>query len=243
MKKYLIASVALLFFTIISRGQSKKESLYPYTLSITPRINSAGYFPFTGAILNRNTNVDLNVIFQKRGYGFLAFKSLDLEDKKSDINYLQSAVFKQFRVSKTVQVGLFFGYLFSQISEFKDVVGSDYFGAWTVYWDINKKLRLENIMLITDVSTQQKIVNRILILYTVKKFRLNLSLHQREVPEINNFSASGSFGISLPKLKIVNKVSTQFTAAYQTYITANRPDFALKDGFLFSLAFPIEINQ
>src|SRR5882762_986237 len=78
--------VNLLLLVVGDLYAQATEDRKPYMLSIVPRFNSSGYFPFTGAILNHNVNFDLNVVFQKNGYGVLAFKSSDLQDKKSDIN-------------------------------------------------------------------------------------------------------------------------------------------------------------
>lgn len=102
-------------------GQDKQAKP---TFLITPRLNSAGYFPFTGTYVNKNVNADINLFYEYKGNGFFLFKSQDLVDSHSIINYLQSGIFHTFNISPVFKLRAFFGYLFSQTNGFKDE-GSD----------------------------------------------------------------------------------------------------------------------
>jgi hypothetical protein len=235
--------IFILLFTInYSLAKSVSDSTRASVWVVTPRLNSAGYFPFTGALLNHNTNFDLNMVYQNKTFGFLAFKSFDLQDSRSAINYLQSALFKQVEIGKSVTLGFYAGYLFSQTQAFRDKKDSDCFGAFSIYWNVNQNLRIENIALLNDVSVQRKIVNRLSVLYTLKKFRLDLSAHERFVPETGNTSTSAAFALLLPRVALTNYLAVQSTITYQTYLTRERPDFALQNGFLFSVSFPLNFS-
>src|SRR5271155_3728716 len=85
-----------------SSAQLKTDPVKPYTLIISPRINSAGYFPFTGAVLNHNVNFDFTVVFEKADRGFVLFQSFDLQNKNSPINYFQPCVFEKFPVGSSL---------------------------------------------------------------------------------------------------------------------------------------------
>lgn len=244
MRRFLILLSLLFSITDHPQAQSRPDSARkPYTLIISPRINSAGYFPFTGAMLNHNANFDFTVVFQKNNYGFVLFQSFDLQDKNSYVNYFQPCVFKKIPAGKRVTLGVYFGYLFSQTKGFSDKGESDYFGALTQHWDINQKLRLENTMLFGDLTIQAKLINRLLLLYTVKQFRFDFYLHERVVFETKNLSTSAAVAINFPKLNLAEKLSAQATVTYQHYLSQARPGFALNDGFLFSLAFPIDLSK
>jgi hypothetical protein len=240
----LLLICGLLFLSVLNaEGQTKTGSTRPYTLVILPRINAAGYFPFTGALLNHNANFDFTVGFEKNNYGFFLFQSFDLQDNKSYINYFQPAAFKKFPVGNNLKIGVYFGYLFSQTNSFSDKGESDYFGALSQHWDISKKLRLENTMLFGDLTIQPKLINRLLLIYKVKKISLDFFLHERAVFETKDLSTSAAIAIDLPKFKIADKLSAQATVTYQRYLTKARPGYALRDGFLFSLAFPIDLSK
>lgn len=226
-----------------SQGQTKDDSVNHYTLIFSPRLNSAGYFPFTGALLNHNTNFDFTVAFEKNNYGFFLFQSFDLEDKRSYINYFQPAVLKKITVGKSLKIGVYAGYLFSQTNSFCDKGESDYFGALSQHWDVNKTLRLENTMLFGDLTLQPKLVNRLMLIYKIRKIKLDFYLHERALFQVKDLSTSAAIAVELPELKIADKLSAQVTITYQRYLTKHRPEYALKDGFLFSLAFPINISK
>src|SRR5688572_25594693 len=77
------------------------------TFVITPRLHSAGYFPYTGALLNTNPVFDLNVFFASKRLGFFLFQSVDLADRHSYVNYLQPGVFATFMLRPNLRLRTF----------------------------------------------------------------------------------------------------------------------------------------
>ncbi len=220
--------------------KAKKDSINQRTFIITPRINSAGHFPFSGALLNKNANVDLNIFYERKRYGFFIFQSVDLEDKRSFVNYLQPGVFKKFKMSESIQVGLFAGYIFSQANGFKDE-DSDYFSAAVVYWTIQPNLKFESTSLFFDFNHSTKLANRFLLSYSLKGFRFDSYLWYRAVFEQNTHALSASLALYPPKAKIAGNLYIQTSISYLGYLTDTKPNFALRDGFLFSVAFPLSL--
>lgn len=218
----------------------KKDSINQRTFVITPRINSAGHFPFSGALLNKNANVDLNIFYERKRYGFFIFQSVDLEDKRSFVNYLQPGIFRRFRISESIQVRLFAGYVFSQTDGFRDK-DSDYFTAPVIYWTIRPNLKFESTSLFFDFNHSTKLANRILMTYTIKNFRFDFFLWHRAVFEQNTHSLSASLALYPPKAKIAGNLYVQTSISYIGYLTDTKPDFARRDGFLFSVAFPLSL--
>jgi hypothetical protein len=232
----LLAALILISSPIIAQEQAKDTT--NRTLVITPRINSAGHFPFSGALLNKNTNIDLNIFYEHKGYGFFIFQSVDLEDKRSFVNYLQPGIFKKFKLTQAVQLGLFAGYIFSQTTGFRDN-DSDYFTAAVVYWSISPHLKFESTSLFFDLSQSAKLANRFLMSYSLKGFRFEYYLWHRAVFEQNTHSLSSSLALYFPKAKITGNLYVQTSISYWSYLTDSKPNFALQDGVLFSVAFPL----
>jgi hypothetical protein len=243
MTRSLFTSYLLLVIGVQSSAQLKTDSAKPYTLIISPRINSAGYFPFTGAVLNHNVNFDFTVVFEKANRGFVLFQSFDLQNKNSPINYFQPCLFEKFPVGASLSFGVYFGYLFSQMYSFSDKEESDYFGALTQNWAISKTLRLENTMLFGNLTTQMNLVNRLELLYTLDKFSVDFYLHERVVFETKDLSTSGAIAVNLPRVKLAEKLFALATLTYNNYLSKNKPSYALENGFFFSLAFPIDLSK
>lgn len=242
---------ALLFVSIICitpvrvHGQSQKkpsDSTSRPVLTITPRLNSAGHFPFTGALLNTNINADVNIFFEYKQYGFFIFQSIDLEDRYSYVNYLQPGIFRKFQLASAFQLGVFVGYVFSQTSGFRDKE-SDYYAAAVGYWTINDQLKVENTTLFFDLSQSAKLANRLLMSLKVRSFTFDFYLWHRVVFEETIHATSGSVAVNFPKLKISDICSFQITFSYQGYLTETKPDFAMRDGFLLSLAIPLALKK
>jgi hypothetical protein len=209
---------------------------------ITPRFNSAGHFPFTGSLLNTNLNFDLNFFYEANDYGFFVFKSVDLEDAHSYINYLQPGVFKKFELSPNLYMRAFVGYLFSQARRFKDK-DSDYYTAVTLYWSLNASLKIEHTALFFDLSQSIKLANRFLMFYTIKDFKIELFVWNRWEFEKQFTATSASLALNFPALKIFRSVSMLNTISYQGYLSSVKPDFALQKGLLISVAFPINADK
>lgn len=238
----------ILILSIFATTQSviaqllEKDSVMRPDFVITPRLNSAGYFPYTGALLNKNINFDVNIFFEyKSKYGFFLFKSVDLEDRHSYVNYLQPGIFRTFHAGNNFKLRLFFGYLFSQTQGFRDP-DSDYYTALVGYYTITKNLKLENTALFYDLEISAKLANRLLVSWSVGKFTADIYVWHRVVFDDNSHATSASFALNLPKIKLSPSSSINTTLSYQGYLTKNKPDFAMKDGFLFQVAVPIQVK-
>jgi hypothetical protein len=237
---YSLLVISLITSQLLAQTSKSRDSTSRRTLIITPRINSAGHFPFSGALLNKNTNVDLNIFYGHKQYGFFIFQSVDLEDKKSFVNYLQPGVFRKFKLSESVQVRLFAGYVFSQTNGFRDN-DSDYFTAPVIYWTIHPNLKFESTSLFFDFNHSTKLANRFLMTYTIRNFRFDFFVWHRAVFEKNTHALSTSLALYPPKTKIAGNLYIQTSISYIGYLTDTKPDFARRDGFLFSVAFPLSL--
>ena len=212
---------------------------------VTPRINSAGHFPFTGSLINRHVNADLNVFYENRNNGFFVFKSHDLQDPHSIVNYLQPGIFRRIPITRKFYLRLFFGYLFSQTSGFRDR-DSDFYTAGVGYWTLADNLTVENTALFFDLLQSTKLANRFLASWTPRTkvpFKIQLYVWHRLVFDSIHNSTSASFALNFPDVKLSHSVSVQATISYQGYISESKPAYARRDGFLASLAFPIVIKN
>lgn len=239
MKKILPIAFALITIVGYAQDSTKTKS----TLQILPRLHSGGYFPFTGALLNHNPVVDVNIFYEKKALGFFIFQSLDLKDRHSYANYFQPGVFATLKLHPTFKVRGFFGYIFSQTQGFRDKNDSDYYAATSLYWDPAEHLSIQNTLLFFDYNIQRKLANRLLISCSYPRFKVDFFLWDRIVLEQKVHAVSASLAITFPIIKVGEKTKIQITSAYMRYLTSYKPSFALDDGFLFTLAVPIDVRS
>jgi hypothetical protein len=184
----------------------------------------------------------LNIFYERKAYGFFLFKSQDLEDPRSIVNYFQPGIFRKFHLRPQLQMRVFFGYLFSQTTGFRDH-DSDYYAAVTAYWTISDRLKVENTVLFFDLSQSEKLADRLLLSYSIKGFKFDLYLWQRVVFESKFYATSASLAVNFPKVQVSNALSIQTTFSYLRYLTEAKPDWAMRDGFLFQIAFPLVVSR
>lgn len=241
MNALFIAIVALLTVLVTNTGVTASPAdSTKATLLINPRLHSSGYFPFTGALLNRDPVFDINIFYEKKMFGFFVFQSIDLVDRHSYVNYLQPGIFATFKLDPKFRVRAFFGYIFSQAQSFKDP-DSDYYAATSFYWDLSKHLRFENTLLYYDYNIQDKIANRFLVGWTSAKLKADFFLWYRKVFAENQGAVSASIALTYPIAKLSNRTTIQLTGAYMWYVTDYKPSFALNDGFIFTVAVPVNV--
>jgi len=230
---------ALVLLVCLS-AQAMPDSVSRATWVVNPRVHTSGYFPFTGALLNRNLVADVNVFFEKKSLGFSVLQSVDLQDRKSYVNYLQPGVFATWHISPHVRLRGFFGYVFSQTTGFCDPE-SDYYAAGQVNWIIANGLRIENTLLYYDYTLNQKLANRLLVEWALKKVKLSGYVWQRTVIDEGFNSTSGAIAVTVP-FEINKKVSVELTATYMGYFTETKPEWALRDGAFITLAVPLSLQ-
>jgi len=234
-----VTFLSILTVTVNAGDPNPKDTLSRSTLSVTPRINSTGHFPFTGALINHHINADINIFYERRPVGFFVFWSKDLVEK-SIVNYLQPGVFATLQLSSKLKVRAFFGYLLSQAESFHDP-DSDYYTAGTMYLDLGHGFRIENTALFYDLTQGTKFADRLLLVWQKGKVKVDFYLWHRMVLNEDNHATSAMLALIFPQIRISNKTTLLFSSSYQAYLTANRPSWALEKGFLFSLAVPIAV--
>jgi hypothetical protein len=208
-------------------------------LVITPRLHSTGYFPFSGSLINHHLNTDINIFYSRKVFGFFIFKSYDIADPHSIINYLQPGVFATVRLHPAFRVRGFFGYIFSQTEHFRDT-DSDYYTALSLYWDVSSKVRIEHTALYYDYTTNKKLANRLLVSWSGGKFKIDVYVWHRAVLDERRSAVSSALALTFPSITLSDRVTLQFTSSYMGYLSKDKPDYELRDGFLFTLAMPIK---
>jgi len=236
------------FATIGASGQDSLQHAKKKTKGdfiITTRLHSVSHFPFSGSFINRHLNADINVYYEKNRTGFFLFKAQDLEYKHGFVNYFQPGIFKRFPVGQKLTFSLFGGYLFNQINGFNDN-DSDVWGALNTSWMINDHFRVENTALffnLTKSELHSQWANRTVFSALYKDFKFDLYVWHNIVFETNFQFTSGAVAINFPHIQLSDKIKIRNSFMYQSYISENKPSWAMHHGFLFSIAVPIQLSS
>src|SRR5882672_5757921 len=104
MKNFLLTALALMIITAtfaknFDSGDSipavKKEPRSKSTLTV--RTHNMGYFAFTGRIISTNPALDFFYTYDRKQWGFSAFKAFDLYDHNTSNNFMLLMLRKTFK--------------------------------------------------------------------------------------------------------------------------------------------------
>src|SRR4051812_27961434 len=104
MKKSLLSVAALMIVTgaLADTGDSippvKKAPRSKSTLTI--RTHNMGYFAFTGRIISTNPALDFFYTYDRKQWGFSAFKAFDLYDHNTSNNFMLLMLRKTFKLNQ-----------------------------------------------------------------------------------------------------------------------------------------------
>ena len=241
-----VKAIAIFMLFVLCAGPAlaqrhKRDTVPEVTFVITPRLNSTGHFPFTGSYINKNVNADINIFYERNTVGFFLFKSQDLEERHSIVNYLQPGIFKKVEITPSFKLRFYVGYLFAQTAGFHDD-DSDYYAAVMAYWSPGSNVQLEYTALYFDLSKDEKLANRIVFSYLEHGFKFDALVWHRLVFGDGSSSISAALSVNFPQIRFSDKVSVQSTVSYLTYLTDAKPAYAMRRGVLFSISFPIAVK-
>lgn len=91
----------------------------------TVRIHDKGMFSYGGRICTDNPAFDINFIYERKTFGLLVFKAVDLVDQQSPNNFMLAVLYKNFKLTKqltfTPNIGAFIEQQYEFIGEGSDV--------------------------------------------------------------------------------------------------------------------------
>lgn len=175
MKNFYLLSILLMMMVPASAFQPSGDSatIKPakakpaYTL--TTRVHTMGLFLYMGKVVNHNPAADLYFnVTSARGWGFSAFKVVDLNDVHSNNNFSFFFVSKTFHIGKRLTTAPFVGAGLEQQHGFVSH-GSDAMLQLQSSYRLNKKLVVDHIAIFNNILFETEFAdwtNRFRLLYT-----------------------------------------------------------------------------
>lgn len=238
--------LGLLLFCLFSFAQSKINS--PNNIntdfSLTTKINSTGHFPYSGSLLNHHLNVDFTLYYRRHNLGFFIFKSFDLEDLSSDVNYLEPGVFARIPIGKKFTASPYAGFVFDQTESFADKSSDIFIALVTTFRENN--IKIENTALIfnfLETGSHRYLTNRLEVNVSLKNATISwFAWHKTGLFGVKE-SVSTALSFKSPKLAFTKSLALESSIMFHTYLTCNKPSYALRRGVVFSLLFPFDFKS
>lgn len=135
---------------------------------LTTRIHNQGIFTYGGRLATENPTVDVNFIYDRKKWGLLIFKGLDLRDHNTFYNFALISVYKNFKLSKVITVTPYVGSFLEQGNGLADH-GSDLVSILITTIKLNQHLTAEHMSLFSNLvfaPEERDWVNRFRLTYS-----------------------------------------------------------------------------
>jgi hypothetical protein len=144
--------------------QKKNEG----SVLVTSRVHTMGLFLYMGRVVNHNPATDLYFNYTtNNGWGFSAFKAVDINDVHSGNNFAFAFISKYFNIGNRFKIAPYFGAGLEQQHGFANH-GSDLMFQLLSSFRINKNLSFEHIGIFNNLlfaREHQDWTNRVRILF------------------------------------------------------------------------------
>ena len=225
-----------------SESKTGKQS---YSLEITPKLHSAGYFQYSGALFNYHPNIELNVTVDYKRLGAFITKYHDFVDSHSPVNYTTVGLYGSVEIGPQVKVTPYAGYFFAQKHSFMDKA-SDLWGGLVIRLTISENFWIENTTLVSSLlhhTATTSFANRLNVALMVGKFRLDSYAWYAHSMHTTLHGASTGLAVTSPKWVLSQTVSIKAQVTLLQQITQDRPVGAYEHGLIVSLIVPIECSK
>ncbi len=241
-------AICLLFFavslhaSVLGAPPDSARTAVPNPLGkvkLTTRLNSLGYFSYSGRIISDNPSVDFNFNYERKNWGFLIFKAADLYDHRTPNNFTFALLYKNFHVGKRLVITPYGGAALEQCNRIADR-GSDAAFVLTTTLKLTKNFSIDNSMVFSNLVLEPHIrdcVSRFRIMYSKDHVDLTLlAWHNNKVFDTSCYF-SGGLNIAYSRIKVSDRLnlSTGLTALVMIE-SSDQQACPKKNGLVFTVA-------
>jgi hypothetical protein len=186
------------------------------SLKVTTRVQSLGVFNYGGLIANENPVFDVNFTYDRKRWGCMIFKALDIYDAHSSYNFTLAVAYKNIHVSKRITFTPYGGFVLEQERKVADP-GSDGVVFLITSCKVAEHVTLEHCARFSNTVINTKEfdwLNRFKALYTREHLDISASAwRNNRVFEKTTYTTLGmSIGYSRVKIAEHVKLNTTLSA-------------------------------
>lgn len=205
--------------------------------SLTNRINTGSMFFFTGVVWDHKPTFDTKIVFDKKGFGGLFFKSFELTGQQTAINYALIVLHKRFTIGERWMVSPQIGAQLNQNASLADKT-SDFLINLTIAYKFANYFTISNDAVFQNLvfTKRENWTNRLKLGFQKSVLSASVNLWHRNTLLENPGYLSGGAEINYSGIKISPSMSLILGAQS---ISVFQHDTPRKSGFLISLGLAI----
>jgi len=203
------------------------------TWGLTALLHSESLYFFTGGVDQYDPSTDLIFVFDKGGWGGLIYKSLDLINHNTGINYAMIVLHKHFYLGNNLLVTPNIGVNLNQNYSVADK-GSDLMGDLAIAYKFGEHFVISNDAIFQNICITKDYnwTNRVKLLFKGADFDASALVWDRNRLFNNPGYLSAGADINYTGVKITSKTNLHLEASY---IYTLQSDTHRVNGFMVSL--------
>ncbi len=220
-----------------------KQDSDKYQLRLTARMHSMSFFGYGGVLVSKNTAADVNVTYNRKRYGAMFIKAVDLQDIHGSYNFTLAAAYARFELSKRFTVMPYLGASIEQCEKVIDP-GSDAVVFLISSWRVTNRFTIEHCARLTGLVMEPENfdwLNRFRFMYAKDHLDLMLMLWNNNAFFDDAGYTTMGLNAAFARMKVSERVtlSTGITAIVLADIYhEDRNDF--NNGLMLSIAASLQ---
>lgn len=174
-------------------AQAKKVERSVHIKS-TARLHTKGMFAYGGRICADNPAFDINFIYDRKKWGFLFYKAIDLTNHTSLNNFTLAVFYKNFNLNNRITFTPYVGTFLEQPHTFADH-GSDIAAIAITSLKLNSNFSVDHTALFGNLIIEPELldwVNRLRLVYSAKHLDITSTLwHNNRVFDKCDYTSVG----------------------------------------------------
>jgi len=215
----------------------KKQKLY--SLRSTTRLNSMGLFSFGGRVVSDNPALDINFVYDRKEFGFLFFKAMDLYDHRSDNNFSMALLYHHFKLGSRLTITPNLGFVMDQTRKVAGP-GSDASVIIMTAFKLSQRLTIDNSAVMPNMvmeASNRDWINRFRLLYSNNHLDMAMIVwHNNKVFDHTEYLTTG-LNVTYARINVNDHIfiNTGITAVFMPY-SNDQDEYPKKNGLVFTVA-------
>jgi hypothetical protein len=209
------------------------------SLIVTPRFNTSNMAPVTGNIINRHVNMDLTLVYSKNNFMWTFVNAVDLEDQRSEMNYLFTNIRYKINLARPFSVTPFLAFYSEHAHQVFDK-GSDANGGMMVTYQ-QGGVTVEAFALLLRLTSKETVmdaIKRLEVKFRFQRFVFSGLMFYNTGYLDNKERLAIGFRALLPEFTVFKNLNAR-AEIHGSFRVFENPETRNLNGVFLSLAFPI----
>jgi hypothetical protein len=244
--KTKIFTIAGLMFLLLSTSSfaltdstKTKKSQPSAHWRLTARLHSQGIFSYGGRLGSENPSFDVNFTYDRKKWGFMIFKGLDLQDHNTFYNFALIALYKNFKLSNKITFTPYMGSFLEESNSIADH-GSDVVAILITSVKLHPRWTAEHMSLLPNlvITPEEKDwVNRLRLTYTGKHLDVVSSVWWNNQVFDHSYYYTTAMNIAYSRIKVREHFFMSFGVTGLLMLhTSDEEANPTKNGLMFTIA-------